>query len=213
MINTRFSLILLLSLLLGGAILSRTDSFRIPEAAAIGRTITLVGFFQGWNATSVSNPTITVNQGDVITLQLSSGDGITHQWFVDVDKNGPAADCPGADICSSAFSASTTLTFTVSFAPSTYTYYCILHPTTMLGQFIVNPSTAVGGTALPANKPALVSPCLVLFSALIVVVAVSAYVMHSRGTKTRENEGRIKSSYENGYEAISVNRMAFDIGP
>jgi plastocyanin len=188
MIKHRKITILLSSILLGAAILTLTGAPIIPRVAAANRTITLVGFITAWNNTSVPNPTITVNQGDVITLQLSSGDAIFHQWFVDVDKNGPAADCPGPDICSSAFSTSTTLTFTVSFAPGTYTYYCILHPASMLGQFIVNPSTTVGGSALPTNKLSLIAPYIALASALAVLTTVVALFRRARDGRESPRE-------------------------
>src|SRR5207247_4827794 len=123
---------------------------------------------------------------DSITLRLSSGDGAPHQWFVDVDKNGPSPDCSGADICSSLFSTSTLLTFTVSFAPGTYTYYCSVHPATMLGSFVVNPSSSVGGTALPADRLALVAPYVGLLSVLAGLVAIFATIIRHRRNEKRE---------------------------
>src|SRR5205814_10329017 len=128
----------------------------LPRAAASIHSLTQEGITGAWNATTKPNPAITVTQGDSVSLQLSSGDSALHRWFVDVDKNGPTPDCPGADICSSTFSTSTVLTFTATFAPGTYTYYCSIHPATMLGEFILNPSS-VGGTTLPTNRPTLVA--------------------------------------------------------
>ncbi len=107
--------------------------------------VSLVGFISAWNNTTVPNPTITVTQGDTITIQLSSGDGAVHRFFVDVDRNGMTPDCPGADVCSNVFPPTTALTFTVNFAPGTYTYYCSVHPTTMLGQFVVLQPPVTGG--------------------------------------------------------------------
>ena len=122
-------------------------SLNVPPRvdAASTPSISLVGFISAWNSTSVPNPTITVTQGDTITIQLSSGDGAPHRFFVDVDRNGMTPDCPGADVCSNLFPPSTTLTFTVNFAPGTYTYYCSVHPTTMLGQFVVLQPPVTGG--------------------------------------------------------------------
>ena len=119
-----------------------------PKVNAAGTpSISLIGFISAWNNTSVPNPTITVSQGDTITIQLSSGDSAAHRFFVDVDRNGMTPDCPGADVCSNVFPPSTTLTFTVNFAPGAYTYYCSVHPTTMLGQLVVlqPPVTSGGG--------------------------------------------------------------------
>jgi plastocyanin len=136
MLNRRLSIILLSILILVTSILVVISLPEVLRASAASTpTISLVGFTTaGWNST---NPTITVTQGQDLTIQLSSGDGVLHRFFVDVDKNGPTPDCPGMDVCSNAFPPSTTLTFTVSFAPGTYTYYCSVHPTTMLGSFIV----------------------------------------------------------------------------
>ena len=117
-----------------------------PKVSAAGTTsISLIGFISAWNNTTVHNPTITVTQGDTITIQLSSGDGAPHRFFVDVDKNGMTPDCPGADVCSNVFPPSTTLTFTINFAPGTYTYYCSVHPTSMFGQFVVLQPPVTGG--------------------------------------------------------------------
>ena len=142
--SNRFSVFML-------AILSMTSliatSVNIPPKvdAASTPSISLIGFISAWNNTSVPNPTITVTQGDTLAIQLSSGDGAVHRFFVDVDKNGMTPDCPGADVCSNLFPPSTTLTFTVSFAPGTYTYYCSVHPTSMRGQFVVLPPPVTGG--------------------------------------------------------------------
>ena len=186
MIDRGYSITLFTALLLGAALLASTSITFIPKAAGVNSTITLTGFISAWNGTtSKPNPTITVTQGDSITLRLSSGDGAPHQWFVDVDKNGPSPDCSGADICSSLFSTSTVLTFTVSFAPGTYTYYCSVHPATMLGSFVVNPSSSVGGTALPADRLALVAPYVGLLSVLAGLVATFATIMRHRRNEKR----------------------------
>jgi hypothetical protein len=78
-------------------------------------------------------------QGDTVTIKLTSTD-TTHLFFVDVDRNGVTPDCPpGLDPCSNSFTptAPTTFMFQVSFAAGTYTYYCSIHPTMMLGSFVV----------------------------------------------------------------------------
>jgi plastocyanin len=138
MLNHRFSIVFLSFLVIGTGIATVITLPQILRASAAPTpTISLVGFISAWNNTSNPNPTITVTQFQNITIQLTSGDGASHKFFVDVDKNGPTPDCPGMDVCSNFFPPSTSLTFTVSFAPGTYTYYCSLHPGTMLGMFIV----------------------------------------------------------------------------
>src|SRR5438046_10124542 len=93
MIDRGYSITLFTALLLGAALLASTSIMLIPKAAGVNNTITLTGFISAWNGTtSKPNPTITVTQGDSITLRLSSGDGAPHQWIVDVDKNGPSPD-------------------------------------------------------------------------------------------------------------------------
>src|SRR5260370_40553164 len=121
-----------------------------PVEATSTPSISLIGFISAWNNTSVHNPTISVTQGDTITIQLSSGDGAVHRFFVDVDKNGMTPDCPGADVCSNVFPPSTALTFTDNYEPDTYTTYCSVHPTTMLGQFVVLQPPITGGAGPPA---------------------------------------------------------------
>jgi len=108
----------------------------IPKAHATSRSIVLVGnYLYGWNS---SNPSITVYQGDSVSVALSSGDGQSHRFVVDVDKDGKGFTpiCP-PDKCSSVFPPSTTYSFTADFAGS-YTYYCTYHPATMFGSFTAN---------------------------------------------------------------------------
>ena len=118
-----------------------------PKAHASTRSITLVGYYAtGWN---MNNPSVTVTQGDVVTVILSSGDSMTHSFVVDVDKDMPSFSSTGCpplpdnDKCSGLFTASSTYPvsyqFTVDFTPGMYVYYCSFHPTTMVGNFIVQP--------------------------------------------------------------------------
>jgi plastocyanin len=146
LMQTRRLSILVLILLSSTAL--ATSAMNIPPQAAASSTatITLVGFINAWNSTSSKpNPTITVTQGDTLTIQLSSGDGAPHRFFVDVDRNGPTADCPGADVCSNFFPPSSTFSFTVNFTPGTYIYYCSVHPGSMFGFFVVLSALGASG--------------------------------------------------------------------
>ena len=138
-LRTASALFLLgLSLLL----LSQTHQL-VPSVQGSTRTIHLVGYYPtGWNN---SNPTITVQQGDSVTIDLSSGDAALHQFLLDLDSDGvndqsncPPNSSPTDDPCSMIFSGSgtTSLTFTVNSAGS-FTYYCTIHHPYMTGTFIV----------------------------------------------------------------------------
>src|SRR5437016_1678792 len=129
--------------------------FHTAHASTV--TIHLVAYYaSGWNGTTTNpNPTITVQQGDSVTIIWSNGDsGIPHQFLLDIDKDRlETADCsPTSDPCTNGMSTTGgSVTFTASKAGS-YTYYCTVHPTTMLGTFIVqgfsivpNPSSLTMG--------------------------------------------------------------------
>ena len=111
----------------------------IRLAHGISRNLSLLGFIAAWNSSTTPNPTITVIQGDLITLSPKPGDGVSHQWFLDVNNNGVADCSPGPDICSATFSSSSPppVIFTAGFGPAAYTltYYCSVHPGTMHGHF------------------------------------------------------------------------------
>ncbi len=115
----------------------------IAPVMASTRAISLVANYPNWNTT---NPTITVTKGDTITINLSSGDGSTHQLLIDFDgeyMGGP--NCTTiADQCSSNFSPSTPTqipAFTITSNAATYKYYCTIHYPYMQGLLVVqNPS-------------------------------------------------------------------------
>ncbi len=119
----------------------------IPQVKASSRTISLVGTtgaYYYWNDT---NPTITVTQGDTLTIDVSSSNSVPHRLLIDLDKDGYAdtADCGTLDVCSSMVPPSTSVgPFTVNSNPGTYMYYCTIHPGSMLGSFVIqsqSPST------------------------------------------------------------------------
>ena len=130
----------------------------LPSVRGSTRTIHLVGYYPaGWNS---SDPTITVQQGDTVTIDLSSGDGAPHQFLLDFDGDGisdqsncPPNSSPTDDPCSMTFSGSgtTSVTFTTNSAGS-FKYYCTIHYPYMVGTFIVqgfsmtsNPSSLAMG--------------------------------------------------------------------
>ena len=130
-------------LVLGGASLhsvgmgpTAAAPFRTAEASMV--SLTLIGTFTAWNASTIPNPTITVTQGDTVRIALTSTD-TTHQFALDVDRDGTKfiGACPTGDTCSPTFNPTTgtTVTFNAP-AAGTYTYFCTFHPA-MVGSFVV----------------------------------------------------------------------------
>lgn len=135
----------------------------------------------GWGTTASSEsnpaPTLTVQQGDVVTIALTSTDGFPHQLLIDLNGNGMAD--PGEPV-SAQFTTTTTLTFTASQA-GTFAYLCEIHPASMHGTFVIQGSGS--SPAPPSGAPAGVSSALILLGATIVVVVVagiSVIVLRSR---------------------------------
>src|SRR6267143_1608979 len=174
------SLALILSLGLGLQLVNPSVPFISPTVhAAVTDKITLTGCAivmgsctsAGWNGTTSSpNPTITVHQGDQVSIHLSSADLMTHQFQFDADNDGTAdsADCPTVDPCSPKIPPTLTYTFTVpNVTPMTYTYFCIFHTTEMQGNLVVLPGITVGGAAASYNRPLPISLPLSLVSTII----------------------------------------------
>ncbi len=182
------ALVIALSLAIGIHPFPTTLLPQIPNVQAANVSISLTGCAfvagtctsAGWNGTTGHpNPTITVQQGDSVSVKLSSADGASHLFLVDVDRDGAAdtADCPTVDPCSSLFSPATptTYSFTASFAPGTYTYFCTIHPSSMIGSFVVVSST-VGGTTLPVDKLGILAPYIGIAGIMGLIGAILLYV-------------------------------------
>lgn len=92
---------------------------------------------QGWGFTSTTltspGPTITVHQGDLVNVTLTSQDGAPHQFYV--DYNGDHAPDNGEPV-SPVFTGTINFQFIVS-TLGTFTYYCAIHPMVMFGTFNV----------------------------------------------------------------------------
>jgi Multicopper oxidase len=144
--KTKFGILATATLLLAlGIIISSGMYSPVPSVHAVSRSITLRGSFAtGWNGTN-PGPTITLMQGDTVTLNLISSDGAPHTFIIDVAKAGIVANpnC-GIEKCSSQFSSSTTFTFTADMAAGTYTYYCSIHLQHMYGSITVQSSSGAG---------------------------------------------------------------------
>jgi len=144
--------------------------------------------FVGWNGTvDAPNPTITVNQGDVASISLSSADGLMHKFLFDADNDGTtdALDCPATDPCSSPIPPDTTYVFTVPIVtPMTYIYFCTVH-TFMKGSFTVLPGVTVGGVATHTQhtQPPSVSIPVILASIALLATALSAVYVTRKPSK------------------------------
>ena len=123
---------------------------------ASSKTISLVattnGAYYYWNS---SNPTITVTQGDTLTIDVSSSNSVAHRLLIDLDNDGytDTTDCGSVDVCSNTVPPSYTIPpFTINSDPGTYTYYCTIHPTSMFGSFVIlSPTSSVPDfTILPS---------------------------------------------------------------
>jgi len=127
----------------------------VASVRAATRTISLAASYVTypyWNGSS-PGPTITVTEGDTVNIMLSS-DGSQHQLLVDFDGDGASTGgCTTADKCSSLFMSSTSISFTAN-TVGTFHYYCTLHPTFMVGQFVVQSAGTDFGIA---SNPSAVS--------------------------------------------------------
>src|SRR3989441_2938969 len=117
----------------------------ITPVQASSRTISLVGTSGAYYYWNNSNPTITVTQGDTLTIDVSSSNSVQHRLLIDLDKDGytDTADCGTLDLCSGMVPPSASVgPFNVNSSPGTFTYYCTFHPTSMFGSFVVQSQTS-----------------------------------------------------------------------
>ncbi len=133
---------------------------------------------RGWGEQNTTSsftspgPTLTVNQSQTVTIDLTSADGQLHSWFIDLnnDKAQQTTEPHSSD-----FAASTRYTFQVTLAPGNYTYRCQYHPNMMFGAFTVR---AVGGGGGPTGgiNTLLIGGIVIV----IAIVAVAAAVLMRR---------------------------------
>ncbi len=156
-------------------------SVAAPSVRAASDSFTLYGSFtNGWGNSSTSEttpngPTLVVAQGDTVSITLHSTDGVTHEFFIDFNRDkAPSAGEP----TSPQFNTTTTVsTFTANQA-GTFTYYCYFHETSMKGTFVVRSSSspAPAGSSGSGMDPTL----LILGLIIVVVVAAGAGVFLMR---------------------------------
>jgi len=133
--------VILLGVLLG---LSGVAVIATPTArAAPTRSFVLYGdALGGWGFTSTTitspGPTLVVNAGDSVSLQLFSNDSAAHTWFIDYNNNS-ATDT--GEPSSPQFNSPTApiwYNFTADAGHvGTWTYRCGIHPSTMKGLIVI----------------------------------------------------------------------------
>ncbi len=129
------------------------------QTSANPASFTVFGGFVGpvgWGFTSSTvtspGPDLTVATGETVTMSLTSADGAPHNWGVDYDGNG---FIDAGEPISSNFPPTTSLTFTATTTPGTYTYWCFIHKGPMFGRFIVQaPATPDFSISASATTPA-----------------------------------------------------------
>ena len=134
----------------------------------------------GWGVTSTTidqpGPTLTVDQGDTVTIDLVAADGEPHTFVVDYDLDGTA---DAGEPTSAQFSGTQVLryTFTADRA-GTFRYFCSIHgAATMNGTFVVNAATT-------PPTPSGDNTILIIGGVIIaVVIAVVAAAMLMRKKK------------------------------
>jgi plastocyanin len=186
-----FALLTALSIGLWAQSSARNPLPTVSDAHAANLSIALVGSTSGWNASvGTPNPTITVKQGDIVTINLSSGDTV-HQFALDVDKDGAkfTSSCSTGDTCSVQFAlgSPTSVMINTSSLSGTYTYFCTIH-STMVGSFVVNSGSSVGGTILSVDKLSLILPYLIF--AALAAVAVTSVVVYTRSRPPEKRSRR-----------------------
>ena len=165
---------IVLSMSLVCALLASTLS-ATPAAAADVRFTLYGSQADGWGFTNSSlswpGPHLTVDEGDNVTFNLTSSDGLTHNWYIDYNGN---ANDDGNEPDSDDFSESVEWNFTAS-QNGTYAYRSRFgaDEPRMWGLITVR---AAGSSTPPltpgANTLILVGAAIAIFLAVIAVAVV-----------------------------------------
>ena len=132
-----FGILLGLTLIAPAAVLIPSSTPSTPAPKAI--QLHLYGSASaGWGLSAATEanpgPTFSANEGDVVTIWLTSSDGLPHEFYIDYNGN----DVPDTgEPTSPAFNTDVNFTFTTVVA-GTFTYRCSFHPATMVGTWMVN---------------------------------------------------------------------------
>ncbi len=138
------------------------------------------GATRGWGlgntttAITSPGPHLTVNQSDVVTIDLTSVDGMAHSWFIDLNNDSVQQ---ASEPHSNDFTGSTRFTFTANQAGN-FTYRCQYHPSVMRGIITIRAAggSAGGGTTTGISPVVLIGGVVIV----IAIVAVAAAVIMRR---------------------------------
>src|SRR4030067_229137 len=161
--------LLAVGLMMGSLLLGATP------ARAAAKSFTLYGDgIDGWGFTSGSmtspGPTITVDQGDTVTMTLYSADSLPHPFHIDYDSDGAGA--PGAPSPGTFSPPPPPLTYAFTAGTSgTFLYRCTIHPTMMYGTWKTNAPADVHDVAITSVSA---SPLTVTVGQAVTVTAVVA---------------------------------------
>lgn len=127
----------------------------LPTAGAANVSFTLKAHQSGWDfgEPGGSNPTLTVDEGDTVTITIQWVD-LVHNWALYPGGTAPSDAFPGSSLAieRTVDVTSSSQTASVIFSappPGSYEYYCEYHAFTMHGTFVVrgNAAPAVAITA------------------------------------------------------------------
>ena len=129
------------------------------------------GTVHGWGLTAASitqpGPTLNVQQGQTVTIDLFSADGVAHNFYVDFARTNSTS----GNTVSATFNGTHPVRFT--FVPSqagNFTYACGIH-----GASVMSGTLDVASSAAPA--PPSSPPDYTVYAAAIVVIVIVAIVV------------------------------------
>jgi len=163
-------------------VLGAMSSIRPHPEKAVPITLyasyTPMGWGRGPNNITEPGPTLTVDQGDVVTFQLFANDSTSHQLIIDVDNSHSNNSGDGWSYQFSSKTTAATFTYTANTA-GTFSYFCNVHGyNAQHGTFVVNAAQAPPAPA-GDNTLLIVGGVIVV----VVVIGVAAAAMRMRKKK------------------------------
>jgi len=182
--------VILLGVLLG---MSGLVVIATPTAqAAPTRSFVLYGdALGGWGFTSTTitapGPTLIVNAGDSVSIELISDDNAPHNWFIDYNNNSAADSGEPTSATFTSVTVPVWYNFTAdSGHVGTWTYRCGIHPSSMKGLIVI-----------------LAAPTFVLYGSATSGWGLTATDIHNPGPTLTVSQGQIMT-----FELVSQDGQA-----